>query len=744
MNNLKFFVTGHKGFETQLFHELRDIIDPSAATLKKQYGGIAIEGELEQAYRVCLYSRLANRVFCELKTFLAANEEQLYRAVSEIDWQQHLTSRGSFSVSATLSRSSLDHSHYASLKVKDAIVDQFRERLNSRPNIEKQAPDIKVHLNIHRNQASLSLDLSGDSLHRRGYRTEHSGAPLKEHLAASMLAQAGWNKDISHEKHFIDPMCGSGTFAIEAAMIAADMAPGIDRDYFGFSGWSMHQRQVWEELLNEAESKVDLEAGAKITACDYDKNAIDIARSNAARAGVEALIDFNHQEIGDLQRLDEREALIVCNPPYGERLQAEQGLGNLYGLMGKVFRQYSNADIHIISANSGLLHRLGIPRLNKKSVKNGPIQCVIANFRINEAQTENQPDTINKFEEKSDQPDAGDEVSDGTKVKTSEALMNRLRKNAKHLQRWARKNDVSCYRMYDADLPEFSFALDVYQSAIASETEWFHLQEYQAPKTIEDSVAAERIEVAVNSIQSLFKVPEEQIFCKTRRRQRGKQQYQKQADSGELFEVKEGGASLLINLSDYLDSGLFLDHRITRQNILNMAKNKTVLNLFCYTGSFSVQAAVGQASKVTSVDMSTTYLNWAKENMTINGFDDESQFDFVRADILDLLDRPSHYAIEDKYDIIFLDPPSFSNSARMQDVLDIMRDHKRLIRQSMNLLSEDGLLLFSTNRKGFKMDEEVSQLFDVKDITAETIPEDFKRRPKFHQCFEIRQPGDES
>ena len=268
--------------------------------------------------------------------------------------------------------------------------------------------------------------------------------------------------------------------------------------------------------------------------------------------------------------------------------------------------------------------------------------------------------------------------------------------------------------------------------------QWFHLQEYQAPKTIEDNVAAERIETAVNSIQQIFNVPQQQIFCKTRRRQRGKQQYQKQADSGELFEVKEGDASLLINLSDYLDSGLFLDHRSTRQKIRKMASGKSLLNLFCYTASVSVQAAIGNASRVTSVDMSATYLNWAKENFAINSLDDESRFDFIRADILDLLDRPAQYPIDEKYDVIFLDPPSFSNSARMQDVLDIQRDHKRLIQQTMNLLCDDGVLLFSTNRKGFKLDPEISDNYSVKDVTAETIPEDFKRRPKIHQCFEIR------
>ena len=383
MSDLKFFITGHKGFETVHFHELRDILSDCNAKIDRQYGGVEVQGGIECAYRICLHSRLSNRVFCELARFPANDEEALYKAVYAIDWSQHLTSRNSIAVSATLSRSNLDHTHYASLKVKDAIVDQFRDRVGSRPVIEKNQPDLHIHLNIHRNQAQLSLDLSGESLHRRGYRIEHAGAPLKEHLAASMIAQAGWNAEAAKDHRFVDPMCGSGTFAIEAAMIAANIAPGLDRDYFGFSKWLQHDTALWQDCIEEAEAQVDASKSPLIEASDYDANALKVARANAARAGVEELIRFSHQDINELKLEDDpRPAIVLCNPPYGERLQSEQGLASLYSAIGSALKQLKSAKLFMISANPDLLHRLRLKRSFRKSVKNGPLECLFAGFDI--------------------------------------------------------------------------------------------------------------------------------------------------------------------------------------------------------------------------------------------------------------------------------------------------------------------------------------------------------------------------
>ena len=731
MSNLKFFITGHKGFETPHFHELRNILSDCDAKIDRQYGGVEVQGGIECAYRVCLHSRLSNRVFCELAQFAANDEEALYKAVYAIDWSEHLTSRNSLAVSATLSRSNLDHTHYASLKVKDAIVDQFRDKVGSRPEIEKQQPDLHIHLNIHRNQAQLSLDLSGESLHRRGYRIEHAGAPLKEHLAASMIVQAGWNAESASDHRFVDPMCGSGTFAIEAAMIAANMAPGLDRGYYGFSKWLQHDPALWQSCIEQAETQVDASASPLIEASDYDANALKVAKANAARAGVEELIRFSHQDINELVLEDDlRPAIVLCNPPYGERLQSEQGLASLYSALGSALKQLRSTKLFMISANPDLLHRLRLKRSFRKSVKNGPLECLFAGFEIEADVREKKAPTRDDSSPKKELPEKNEAA-----VKP---LLNRLQKNAKHLQRWAKRNDVSCYRIYDADLPEFSFALDVYQSEISSDTRWYHLQEYQAPKTIDPNVAAQRIEWAKAAVQKVFDIDEAQLFCKTRQRQQGDRQYQKPDNQGELFQVREGAASLLINLSDYLDSGLFLDHRITRERVKQMAKDKSVLNLFCYTGSVGVQAALGGASRVVNVDMSATYLKWAEENHAVNGFHKGEALDFIRANVVELLNRPQRFEMGKDFDIIFLDPPSFSNSAKMADTLDIQRDHESLIGNAMKLLDNKGVLMFSSNRRKFKLDEHLLSLFEVKDISRDTISEDFKRRPGIHQCWEIK------
>jgi 23S rRNA (guanine2445-N2)-methyltransferase / 23S rRNA (guanine2069-N7)-methyltransferase len=733
MAQLKLFITGHKGFETLLYHEIRQIMNGQGVTITKRYGGVEILGDIESVYRICLHCRLANRVFSELKQFKVENEEQLYAAIYELDWSEHLSPEHSFAVSATLSRSNMDHTHYASLKVKDAIVDQFRERYERRPSIKKQQPDIHIHINIHNNQASLSLDLSGESLHRRGYRTEHAGAPLKEHLAASIIAHAGWTRELAKTHRFIDPMCGSGTFAIEAAMIAANVSPGLGRTYFGFSKWLQHDVSLWQQCLAEAESQVDASIQTIIMASDYDAKAIDIARANAIRAGVEDLIHFAHQDITELNiEPDERLSIIVCNPPYGERLKSESGLAALYGDMGACFRRVGPAMLHIISANPDLLHRLRLKRISKKAVRNGPIDCLLASFEIADEGI-SQKSIVDPLASVS----TTRTIREGARESVT-PLINRLTKNAKHLQRWSKRNGVSCYRLYDADLPEFSFALDVYQSEISPSTHWYHMQEYQAPKLIDADKAEARIELAKQAVRQVFEINDTMLYCKTKKRQRGSQQYEKQDNQGELFQVREGQASLLVNLSDYVDSGLFLDHRLTRKRVFDISKNRAVLNLFCYTGSVGVQAALGGASLVSNVDMSATYLKWARENHAINQLDDESRYQFLRADVVELLHNPARFGIEKLYDLIFLDPPSFSNSKKMQQTFDVQRDHQNMIEQSMRLLNKGGLLLFSTNKKGFKLSDSLSSQYAVVDISRETISEDFKRRPGIHRCWEIR------
>jgi 23S rRNA (guanine2445-N2)-methyltransferase / 23S rRNA (guanine2069-N7)-methyltransferase len=367
---------------------------------------------------------------------------------------------------------------------------------------------------------------------------------------------------------------------------------------------------------------------------------------------------------------------------------------------------------------------LRLKRISRKDVRNGPIECLFAIFETTGG----------------DKSDSTSPSVSGVRDEVGLALRNRLAKNAKHLRRWANKNGVSCYRIYDADLPEFAFALDRYQSEISPDVEWFHLQEYQAPATIDPDKAEYRIKLAADVIKELFAISDQQLFCKTRSRQRGKKQYQKQDNRNEYFQVREAAASLLINLTDYLDSGLFLDHRILREMVYHEARDKSVLNLFCYTGTVGVHAGLGGARSVLNVDMSANYLKWARENHLLNQLDDETRYQFLRADIVELLKNPARFSLSQAYDLIFFDPPSFSNSSKMQQTLDIQRDHEELIKLAMTLLSRDGLLLFSTNRRGFKLAQDIQRDYETRDISHATIPEDFKRNPKIHRCWEIRHP----
>ena len=727
MQTLKLFVTGHKGFETPLFHEIREILADLDVVPTKVYGGVEIEAGLEAVYAICLHSRLANRLFCELARKRVVDEEQLYAAVAEIDWSEQLRATDSLAVDVTLSRSRLSHSHYAALKTKDAIVDQFRAATGSRPRVETRRPDLRIHVHVHRDQARISLDLAGESLHRRGYRLQQGEAPLREHLAAALLFHAGWWGSEARRGRLLDPMCGSGTFAIEAALIASGRAPGLTREYFGFTRWRRHDAALWQSLRERARAEVLDQSTARIFASDADAAVLAIARANAARAGVEDLIEFEHRRLEDIETLPgDGDILVITNPPWGQRLQAEGDLPGLYTDLGDCLRRLAPARLALFSANPEILHRLALHRLSRKAVRNGPMDCVFACFATDAA--------------------TGRESSSAaspTPVAAAEAqpLINRLRKNARHFGRWARRNGISCYRVYDADLPEFAFALDIYCSALDPDQTWLHLQEYQAPPSVDAALAAQRLELACEAVRQVFEVGVHRLQVKTRRRQRGRAQYEPQDHQREFLPVREGDAELLINLTDYLDTGLFLDHRPLRARLFREAKGLRMLNLFCYTASAGVQAALGGARSVVNVDLSASYLRWARENFARNGLEDEARYRFIRADAVELLHNPGSFGLHEAFDLIFLDPPSFSNSTAMAQSFDVARDHVALIEGAMGLLDTDGLMLFSTNRRGFRLDPGLAQRFAISDISRSTIDEDFRRHPGIHRCWEIRHVG---
>lgn len=721
----RFFATAPLGIELLLAQELRELGIPEVAEAR---AGVSFGGGLSAAYTACLWSRLANRVLMPIAQFPAATGEELYGGVRLVDWGLHMEPESTLAVDFAASRSAITHTLFGAQKVKDAIVDHFRNESGTRPSVDLARPDLRVNVYLDRDQATLSIDLSGDSLHKRGYRLEGGKAPLKENLAAAILLRAGWPAVAAAGGQLIDPMCGSGTLPIEAALMAADFAPGLLRSWFGFLGWRGHDANLWLERLAEADrrSEVGLKRLPLIVGYDVDRRAVHTALGNVDRAGLRGLVHIERKSVEEVRPRQES-GLLVVNPPYGERLGDEQTLVPLYMALGETMREHFKGwRASVFTGNPELAFKVGIRASKQYALYNGALECKLFNFEVADGRFftphEGEPPTEAERHRRQlfRKARSVDLASGG-----AEMFANRLRKNLKNLGRWARQSETSCYRLYDADLPEYAVAVDLYQG----EKLWVHVQEYEAPMTVDPVKAETRLIETLAGIPAVLEIPPEQVFLKVRRRQKGSAQYEKQSETGHFHTVEEGGLSFQVNFEDYLDTGLFLDHRLTRSLIRERAKGRSFLNLFAYTGTATVYAASGGASSTTTVDMSRTYLDWAARNLALNGFRGD-RHELIQADCIEWLQD----AVESnwRYDLIFLDPPTFSTSKRMKYTLDIQRDHVDLIRDCLELLTPDGVLVFSTNHRKFRLDNAALADCKVEDITRQTLPKDFERNPRIH------------
>jgi len=708
MKQYDFFATAPRGVDDLLGEEL---ISFGAEGVRLSHLGASFSGGLDVAYRTCLESRLAGRVLLRLGSFPVESAEDLYRGCRAIAWEEHFSPEQTLAVDATGKAPGIKHSQFAALKVKDAVVDRFRDTCDQRPSVDIRNPDIRLRLHLEKSTGQIFLDLSGQSLHRRGYRAQGAQAPLKENLAAAILMRCGWPQLALGNAPLVDPMCGSGTLVIEAALMAAAVAPGLLREHFGFDAWQMHDRELWDSI-RESASRKRLEPPAQpfLLGCDKNSAAVDAARSNAARAGISAWVDFRVQELSSLEPPSTESGLVVCNPPYGERLGDTPRLGELYAEFGQLLRsRFGGWSAGVLTGAPALARRLGVRAERINTLYNGAIECRLFRFGL---RLSTDP-AVNKSESHELRP-----LSPG-----AEAFANRLRKNLKRLDRWAKRQQVSCLRLYDADLPEYNVAIDRYEK-------WLHVQEYAPPAKIDTETAQKRLVELLEVLPGVTGIPPERTYLKERRRQKGKSQYQKFDQRGEFIEVSEGECKFLVNFTDYLDTGLFLDHRPLRLRLRDEATDKKFLNLFCYTASATVQAVAGGASSSVSVDMSKTYTDWARRNLALNGFD-TGNHRIVRADILEWLQ-----SCRERFDLIFLDPPSYSRSKRMDSDFDIQRDHVELLDEVAGLLEPGGELYFSTNLRSFKLDESVLKDFRCEDLTVQTHDEDFSRKP-LHFCWKF-------
>jgi len=731
----------------------RELVGLGAADVRERSTGVTFSGTVAIAYRACLWSRVANRVFLELARFDAADAEAFYTAVRKIDWTRHLGSGATLACDFSGHHPTLTHTHFGALKLKDAIVDSIRDACAWRPNVELERPSVRVHAHAHDTQIVLSLDLSGESLHRRGYRGAAGEAPLKENVAAGVLMRAGWPELAAQGAQFLDPMCGSGTFVIEAASIAADRAPGLTRDYFGFLGWAGHDAEVWNQLCEEARERARAgdarvvhasRGGGLIRGQDRDPIAIRNARANAERAGVQELVQFDVGPLAAAAPITTPSqpaiatvstGLVCTNPPYGVRLEDRETARVVHRELGAVLRerfQGWNAAVRTGAPELGL--ELGIRAHRTHTVWNGAIECRLLRMKVDTGSAR-EPGRLGKSESNlRDSPGA-------------QMFANRLAKNLKKQQAWAERSGVSCYRLYDADMPEYAFAIDIYRTIAESSSPapaaasgadfltWLYVQEYAAPAEIELEAVRKRRGEALSTLSDVTGVAAERVRVRTRRKTKRGEQYDKLQDRANYHVVLEDGLKFLVNFDDYLDTGLFLDHRLTRARLRAAAAGKRFLNLFAYTCTATVYAAAGGAASTTSVDMSNTYLNWAQRNFELNGLTPDRN-GLVQADCLVWLQEASRG--RERYDLIFIDPPTFSNSKRMEGVLDVERDHPALLDGCARLLAPGGLIVFSTNSQRFRLDESLSQRYDIRDISAKTLPRDFERNPRIHRCFEVR------
>lgn len=715
MQQQQFFATAALGFEPLLATELEDL---GAVEVKQERAGVRFSGDLEIAYKACLWSRLASRVLLPLASFEALDPDQLYAEVLKIDWSEHLTIANTFAVDCTLVNSKINHSKYAALRVKDGVVDQFRARTGERPSVAMDQPDLRLNIHVYKDQATLSIDLSGDSLHRRGYRIDGVHAPLKENLAAAILIRAGWQDICAAGGALVDPLCGSGTLPLEAGLIATDTAPGLLRSYFGFLGWKQHRADLWQELREAAFERQAIGLARKngvIVGYDSDTRAVKAAWQHAQNAGLDKVVHFERRTLREFIAPPSQTAgLLVANPPYGERLGNRSDLPEFYNLLGeKMIQQCAGWKAVVITSEPQLGRSIGLRAGKINVLYNGALKCQLLQFELNDT---------NRWQ--SLEEGAGKAVKKNLSP-GAEMFANRLRKNLKKLKKWASREGVDCYRLYDSDLPEYAVAVDLYGDEV-------HLQEYRAPKEIDENKAAERLREVQDALPQVLNMTPDKVHLKVRLQQKGNLQYEKQARRGLLKEVQEGNCKFLVNLTDYLDTGLFLDHRSTRQLIQKLAAGTRFLNLFAYTGAATVHALMGGAITTTTIDMSKTYLALAEKNVALNHFDPKEET-FIQADCLAWLDTATGL-----YDLIFLDPPTFSNSKGMDVTFDVQRDHVELLRKTAGLLAPDGILIFSNNLRKFSMDQATLPELEIEDISAKTIPIDFERNPRIHNCWLVK------
>lgn len=758
-----YYATCPSGAEQLLAAELRTlgIADP-----KPTRGGVAFDSDdIEQAYTVCLHSTLHQRVLLILARFQAATPDELYAGAQQLDWAEHLDVDGTFRIDAKLRDTALGKPHFAALRLKDAIVDQFRAAFDRRPSVQIRQPDLRIDLFVHKQSVQLAMDLGGS-----WSEPTPRGAVGDAMDAAVLLGFAA-----ADEQTLAVVSAAHADAIAQAAMQAGGLAPGLLKHDFGFAGWLGHVPAKWNRLLEAARNHAQQrgeDADQRVHVFEPDAKTLQRARKYCRALGVDRWVHWHEDGPWNMRPPTEHGVLLVCLSAFAgdQNGPVETAVKRRFGAWQTVRR---------VEEGEGPARSWSLKQAHSLRIARGKRAVVMQDYPPREGQQREVPATASPWADHNAQvtkPAQSDSEVSTARSASVEAigsagdnttrqptgsvygrsageasrehgpqpaqaspppeapdLLNRLRKNHKHLRRWARKQQVSCYRLYDADLPHYAAAIDLYHS----EQTWAVIQEYAAPEDVPAQLAQQRLDQVVVSVAQVLELADAFIVVKQRQRQRGSQQYEKRDQRGHFHTVQEAGLKLMVNFTDYLDTGLFLDHRDVRADLGQRAQGKHVLNLFAYTGVATLHMVAGGARSSTTVDMSRTYLDWAQRNLLVNQLQ-ATQHRFVQADCLAWLEQQAQDPAAKRYGLIFMDPPTFSSSKRMDSTLDVQRDHVQLIRQAMALLRPGGELVFSNNYRKFKLDRAALDDLSIEDITASTLPEDFRRRPRIHSVFVIR------
>ncbi len=715
MSAWTFFAVAPPGLEAVVRAE---IVALGGRAPEEVRGGVRFCGDLDVGLAACLWLRAASRVLVALERFEVAGYDDLYDRVRAIRWEDHLPSGATFAVRTTARRSVLERPGFATLRIKDAVVDRLRETRGARPSVDRHAPDLPVAVHLAGRTATVYVDLSRGSLHRRGYREASGPAPIKEHLAAGLLALAGFDPA---EPDLHDPCCGGGTFVVEAALWALDVAPGLLRGEPPALNWGALESARYERLWSEARERAQAARASRrfeLRGTDADPQAVARADRAAERAGVAGHVTFARAEVADLP-VDPDVSLVVANLPYGKRL-AGAGEAATAELLGHLRRVRPSARRCVLLPEPAA-EILGADGTALARVRNGPVACRFVAFEPGGAQAA-------AAVASGPRPRRGTAAADPD----IEAFAARVRKREAHLRKWARRRGVEAYRVYDADVPAVALVVERYGPRVC-------VWEYAPPPEIPAAKAAARRRAALERLSDLLDVAPADIVYKVRQRARGGRLEGTTGRPPRPFVVAEGPFRFRVELDARLDTGLYLDHRGTRAHLREVARGKRFLNLFAYTGSATVAAALGGACETVSVDLSRTYLDWLGENLALAGLSG-GRHRTVRGCALRFVEGLARRG--ETFDLVFVDPPTYSVSKGMDGAFDVVRDHGRLLTGLLAALRPGGRIYFAAHRRGFRLDGAAVEAAGghIEEWTGRFRQPDFptgKGRPPPHRLFAI-------